>query len=137
MLLLDRLEESLHLSGRPQVVNPFRTCHISDKLPISGRQPAMTEPKDAVAVHGAAPHGAILRPALRVYEKALDEALRHPPVMRKKGQVNVDQRIRRREPLPGRGNTAKAINDPLVSAEKVGVYLQVLVMWNLAATLCT
>ena len=38
----------------------------------------MTEPKDAVAVHGAAPHGAILRPALRVYEKALPQLAGRP-----------------------------------------------------------
>jgi len=134
MLLLDCFKESLHLSGRPQVMNPFGTCHISDKLPISWCQPAMAQPNDPVAVHSAPPHGAVLRPALWSYAKAREEALRHPPVMRKKGQVNVDQRIRCGEPLPGRSHTTKAINDPLVSAQKVRVYLQVRIMRNLAAT---
>src|SRR5262252_823993 len=94
----------------------------------------MAEPNHLVAFHCAAPQRAILRPSLRVYENALDEAFRYPPDVRSNGQVNVDQCIRGGESLPGRGNTAKAVNDPLVLAEEVGVYLQVLVMRNLAAT---
>jgi len=43
--------------------------------------------------------------------------------MRKKRQVNVNERISCREPLPGRRDTAKAINDPLISVEEVCVYL--------------
>ena len=132
ILLLDRLEKYSHVRRRLQVVNPFRSRHISDKLPISGRQPTMTEPNHAVAVQSAAPHWAILWPALRSFEKTLDEALCDPPVMRKEREVNVNKRISCRKPVPSRGDTAKAVNDPLVSAEEVCVYLQVLVMWNLA-----
>ena len=56
-------------------------------------------------------------------EKALDEALCDPPEMRKKRQVNVNERIRCGETLPGRRDTAKAVNDPLISVEEVCVYL--------------
>jgi hypothetical protein len=83
----------------------------------------MTGPKHPVAGQRAAPYGAILWPALRIYEKALDEALCDPPEMRGKGQVNVNERISCREPLPGRRDTAKAVDDPLISVEEVCVYL--------------
>ena len=121
MLLPDRLQKCLHCCGRLQMVNPLGRRGISDKLTIPRRQPAMTEPKHPVAAQRTAPHGAILRPAVRISKKALDEAHCDPPVMRKKRQVDVNERISCREPLPGRCDTAKAINDPLISVEEVGV----------------
>jgi hypothetical protein len=75
-------------------------------------QASMTEPNHPVAVQCAAPHGAILWPALRISKKALHEALCDPPVMRQKGQVDVNERIGCVEPLPCRRDTAIAINDP-------------------------
>src|SRR5207249_3093979 len=44
------------------------------------RQSPVAEPEHAKAIHGAAPHGTILWPALRIHEKALKEALGNPPV---------------------------------------------------------
>jgi hypothetical protein len=40
-------------------------------------------------------------------------------------QVDVDQRIGRGEPLPSGCHTAEAIDDPLVTADEIGVDLQV------------
>ena len=66
-------------------------------------------------------------------EKALDEALCDPSEMCKKGRVDVNERISCRELLPGRRDTAKALNDPLISVEEVCVSLQVLLVRDLAA----
>lgn len=115
------------------MVNPLGRRGISDKLTIPRRQPAMAEPKHPVAAQRTAPHGAILRPAVRISKKALDEAHCDPPVMRKKRQVDVNERISCREPLPGRCDTAKAINDPLISVEEVGVDLEILLVRDRAA----
>ena len=41
----------------------------------------MAEPDHAVAVQRAAPDGTVFRPALRIHEQALEEALGHPPVV--------------------------------------------------------
>ena len=75
----------------------------------------MTEPKHPVAGQRAAPYGAILWPALRIRKNAVDEALCDPSEMCKKGRVDVNERISCRELLPGRRDTAKALNDPLIS----------------------
>src|ERR1700751_5456392 len=93
----------------------------------------MTEPEHPVAGQCAAPDGAILGPALRISKKALGEALGDPSEMGKKGQVDVNERIGCGEPLPRRRDTAKAINDPLISVEEVCVDLQVLLMRDRAA----
>ena len=77
----------------------------------------MAQPNHAIAIHGAAPQGAIRWPALRIYEQALDEALGNPPAVSQQRQVNVDQRVRHRTPLPGRSNTAKTIDDPGVATQ--------------------
>src|SRR6266508_882708 len=68
----------------------------------------MAKPKHPVAVHSAAPHRTVFRPALRSYEQAFDQALCHPPVVSDERQIDVDQRVGFREPLPGRSNAAKA-----------------------------
>ena len=115
------------------MVNPLGRGHVSDKLPVPRRQPAVTTPHHPVAAHRAAPHGAILRPALRVHEEALDEALGDPPVVREKRQVDVHERVGGREPLPGRRGGAIAVDDPLISLDELGVGLQVLFVRDLAA----
>ena len=104
-------------------MNPLRRCYIGEKLPIPRRQLAMTGPKHPVASQSATPHGAIFWPTLGILKKALDEALCDPTEMRKKRQVNVNERIGCGEPLPGRRDTAKAVNDPLISVEEVCVNL--------------
>lgn len=78
----------------------------------------MTEPKHPVAAQRAAPHGAILWPALRILKKALDEAFCDPPVMRKKGQVNVNERISCGEPLSGRRNSGSCRARSSIAAER-------------------
>jgi hypothetical protein len=103
------------------MVNPLGRCRISDKLPIPRRQPAMTEPQHPVAAHRADPHGGILWPALRISKKALDEAFCDPPAMRKKRQVDVNERIGCSEPLPGQRDTVKTVNDPLIPVEEICV----------------
>ena len=133
MLPLDRQEKRLHLAGRLQMVNALGRGRIIDKLPVLRSQPAVTAPDHPVAAHRAAPHGAILRPALGVHEEALDEALGDPPVVRQKGQVNVHERVGGREPLPGRRGSAIAVDDPLISPDELGVGLQVLFVRDLAA----
>src|SRR5215472_5262051 len=90
----------------------------------------MAEPDHPIAAHGAAPHRAVLRPSLRSGELASGETLRDPPVVREERQVDVHERVGRGEALPRGGDTAKTIDDPLISAEEVGVYLQVLVVGN-------
>src|SRR4029077_11577523 len=93
----------------------------------------MAKPNYLVAVHRAAPHRTVFRPALRCCEQAFDQALCHPPVVRGERQINVDQRVSFSEPLPGRSNTAEAVNDPLVLAQQVRMRLQVLFVRNSAA----
>src|SRR5262245_53176102 len=93
----------------------------------------MTEPDHAIAVQRAAPYRTVFRPAIRVAKQALDEALCDPPVMRKHWQVDVDQCVGSGEPLPRRYDTAKAVDDPLIPPEDVGVHSQKLLMWELAA----
>ena len=90
----------------------------------------MAKPNHLVAVHRAAPHRTVFRPALRCCEQAFDQALCHPPVVRGERQIDVDQRVGFREPLPGRSNTAKAVDDPLVLAQQVRMRLQVLFVRN-------
>src|SRR5580704_5261753 len=93
----------------------------------------MTEPQYLVAVQRAAPDGAILRPALRIDKRALDKALCNPSAMGQYGQVNVDERISRSEPLPGRRDAAIAVDDPLILVQDVSVYLEILLLPDLAA----
>src|SRR5215472_17654397 len=119
-------------SCRPelQVVDSLGRGLLGDELPIPWRQVAMAEPDHPIAAHGAAPHRAVLRPSLRSGELASGETLRDPPVVREERQVDVHERVGRGEALPRGGDTAKTIDDPLISAEEVGVYLQVLVVGN-------
>src|SRR5262249_12693179 len=93
ILALDCVEEGRHLGWRFEGVNPLRARSISDKLPIPGRQLAMTKPNHSVARHGAAPHRAVLRPTHWSCPKTLDQAFGHPPVVHGKGQIDVHQRV--------------------------------------------
>jgi len=63
------------------MMNLLFRCRISHQLSVSRGQMAMAEPDHTIAAHGAAPHGAIRGPALRIHEQALEEALGHPPVV--------------------------------------------------------
>ena len=105
---------------------------LGDELPIPWRQVAMAEPDHPIAAHGAAPHRALLRPSLGSGELASGETLGDPPVVREERQVDVHERVSRGEALPRGRDTAKTIDDPLVSVEEVGVDLQVLLVANLA-----
>jgi hypothetical protein len=96
---------------------------------------SMTEPNHPVAGQRAAPHRSILWPTLRISKKTLHQAFCDPPVMRQKGQVDVNERIGCIEPLPCRRDTVIAINDPSISLEEVRVKLQILLLWDLAAIL--
>src|SRR5262245_9497143 len=131
-LLRDPSEKRPHLGRGLQVVDPLGRGLLGDELPVSWRQAAVAEPDHPIAAHGAAPHWALLRPSLRSGELAPGEALGHPPVVHEKRQVDVHERVGRREALPRGSDTAKTIDDPLVSAEEVGVDLQVLLVGNLA-----
>src|SRR5712671_892195 len=93
----------------------------------------MTSPNYPIAVQRAAPHGGIFRPAMRISNEALDEALCYPHVMRRKRQVDVNERISRGEPLPCQRDGVEAIDDPLISVKEVCVNPQVLLMRDLAA----
>jgi hypothetical protein len=119
ILTLDCIEEGRHLGGRLHVMNPHRSRRIGDKLPVSGRHSAMAKPNDLVAVHSTCPHWTVFRPALRSCEQTLDQVLCHPAVVRDERQIDVDQRVGFGEPLPGRSDAAKAVNDPLVLAQQV------------------
>jgi hypothetical protein len=44
--------------------------------------------------------------------------------MNQKRQIDVDQRIGGREPLPRESRTAKTIDDPFIPAQQIGVRLQ-------------
>ena len=101
------------------MVNLLRSRAVSDEPPASGCQPTMAKPGHLVAVHGAAPYRTAFRPTLRNYERAFDQALGYPPVMRQERKTDVDQRVCGCETLPGRGSTAVAVNYPLVLPEQV------------------
>ena len=65
---------------------------------------------------------------LHACEQPFDKALGHPDAMKQKWQVDIDQRIGSREPLPRESLTAKAIDDPLLLTQQIGVRLQELVL---------
>jgi len=67
-------------------------------------------------------------PALGACEEPFDEALGHPPVVNQERQIRVDQRIGCGESLPNGWHTAKTIDDPLVTVDEIGVYLQVFIV---------
>ena len=68
ILLPDGMEKRLQSSQRLQVMDPLAGCLLGDQLPIPGSQPPVAERKHTIAAQGAAPHGAVLRPALRCNE---------------------------------------------------------------------
>jgi hypothetical protein len=53
--------------------------------------------------------------------------------MNQKRQVDVDQRIGGREPLPRDSRTAKTIDDSFIPAQQIGVRLQEFVLRNFDA----
>src|SRR5262249_6095363 len=101
------MEEHLYGSGRLQMMHTLAGCLFGDQLPVSGSQLLVAKLNHTIAAQGAAPHGAILRPALRCNKYALDQAFGYPGVVREERQVHVDQRVCRGETLPSRRHTAK------------------------------
>ena len=97
------------------MMNLFFRCRISYELSVSRGQVAMAEPDDAVAVERAAPDRAVFGPTFRIHEKAFDESLGHPCVMREQRKVYVDQRVGSRESLPGRRDAPEAIDNPSIA----------------------
>ncbi len=82
------------------MVNPFGETRIGDKLPIFGRQPAVTKPNHLIALHRAFPERAIFRPARRISNKTLGESPCDPPVMGQDRKVDVNKRIGYGESFP-------------------------------------
>src|ERR1051325_2043905 len=93
----------------------------------------MTEPQHLVARDRVAPDRAALRPALRIFEMTFDQTRGDEPMVRPKRQVDIDQCVGGREPLPGRQPTAKAVDDPLIALEQLGMALEVYLARQLAA----
>src|SRR5579864_7833631 len=98
-------------------MDPLESCSLGDKLPVLRRQSAVAKPEHLVAIHGAAPHWTVFRPALWSCEQTFDQPFCDPPMVHDERQINVDQCVSLGESFPGRSNTAKAIYDPLVSAQ--------------------
>jgi hypothetical protein len=48
--------------------------------------------------------------------------------MNQKRQIDVDQRISGREPLPRESSTAKTVDDPFIPTQRIGVRLQEFVL---------
>src|SRR5579863_1069940 len=115
------------------MVNPLRSCGTGDELSVSRRQPSVTTPKHLVTVDRALPYRTIFRPALRSYEETRDQALGHPPMMRDERQIDIDQRVGLREPFPGGGDGAKAVDDPFVLPQQIRMRFQVLLLRDFAA----
>src|SRR5215831_14682523 len=103
------------------MMNPLGSRHIGDKLPVLGRQAAMAKPQHLVALHSAAPHRTVFRPALRSYEDTFDQPFRYPPVVRDEREIKVDQRVSSGEPFPRRSNTSKTVDDPLIFQQQICV----------------
>src|SRR3954451_22343751 len=65
---------------------------------------------------------------------SFDQALCYPPMMRDERQIDVGERVGSGEPLPGRSNIAKALDEPLVLAQQVRMRFHVVFVRNLSAT---
>ena len=65
----------------------------------------------------------VFGPALWIHEKALNEAFGY----------NVDQRVSCCESFPSRRDTPKAINDPLIPCQEIGVGPEILLVRDLIA----
>jgi hypothetical protein len=81
----------------------------------------MAKPNHPVAIQGALPHWAVLRPALGSLEQARSEAPRDPPVMRHNGQVDVDESVGCGDPLPNRRQTPITVDNPFVLAQDLAM----------------
>jgi hypothetical protein len=91
----------------------------------------MAQPEHAIARERAAEHRAAFRPSLRVF--TFEEPLRHPPEVPRERQIDVDERVRESEALPGGLAVAEAFDDPRVLPQDLRVGLEVLLVRNLAA----
>jgi hypothetical protein len=104
-------------------MNLLCRSRISDKLPIPRSQMAIAEPDHTVAVQRAPPNRTVFRPTLWIHEEALYEAFGDPPVVSEQRQVYIDQCVGCRESFPSRWDAPKAINNPLIPHQQIGVCL--------------
>src|SRR5688500_9020909 len=102
-------------------MNAFCRCGIGDKLSVFGSQVTMAEPNHTVRLHTAAPNRTTFGPALWCAKNSLKKSFRYPPVVSRQRQVDVNQRVSRRESLPGGRHAAVAVNDPLTLPQEPGV----------------
>ena len=75
----------------------------------------------------------VFGPTLWIHEKALNEAFGYPPEVSEQGEANVDQRVSCCESFPSRRDTPKAINDPLIPPQEIGVGPEILLVRDLIA----
>lgn len=106
-----RVQEGIHLGRRPQVMNALMLASAGDELPVLGRQTPVTQPEHPIPVDCAPEHRAALRPSFRGHKEALQQAFGHPQNVRVQRQIDVDERVRRGEPLPGGRDGTEAIDD--------------------------
>jgi hypothetical protein len=118
----------MDLSNRSQVVYPLGGGCLRDEQTVLGCEIAVAKRDHAIAAKRAAPQWTTFWPAFGICEQPFDEALSHPAVMNQKGQIDVDQRIGCRKPLPRESRTAKAIDDPFILAQQIGVRLSEFVL---------
>jgi len=93
----------------------------------------MAEPDHTVALQRAAPDRTLIRPALWIHEKTLDEAFGDPSVMSEQRKIYVDERVGRHKPLPRRRHAPKAIDDPSIPRQQIGVCVQIVLVRDLTS----
>jgi hypothetical protein len=80
-LLLHRFKEYPHFVRRPQVVNTFGCRSLGNKLPVPGSEVTVAAGDNAIAIERAAPHWAVLWPALWIHDETFDQPLGDPDVV--------------------------------------------------------
>src|SRR5262245_66380817 len=94
---------------------------LHDEQTVLVCETAVAKRDDAIAAKRAAPQRTIFWPTFGVCEQPFDQALSYPAVMNQKRQIDVDQRIGGREPLPRESRAAEAIDDPFIPAQQFSV----------------
>ena len=124
----------MDLSDRPQVVCALGRGRVRNKQTVLGREITVAKRNDPITAERALPQRTAFRPSPWGGENPFGEALGYPSVVTQKGEIDVDQRIRGREPLPSECRTAETIDDPLIPAQQIGVRLQEFVLGNFDAS---
>ncbi len=88
---------------------------------------SMAGPKHPVAQNRAADKRTVLRPTFWRGKQALDQSFRDSQSMHRQWQVNMDQRIRRFQPIP-HGFSAITVDDPLIAGYQRGMRLQIFLL---------